>query len=78
MLKGFINIFICVFLIYFIETKRQGIKVFKNWFKKEKSIENLDKIQTEDLDVNKERKRVSDKLTSVRNFLLKSMIFKFN
>ena len=46
--------------------------MFKNWFKKEKKIKNLDKIQTEDLDVYKERKRVSDKLTNVKYLFKKT------
>nr|QNH67926.1 ATP-binding cassette transporter subfamily A member 5 X3 [Brachionus plicatilis] len=60
---GIINIFLYGFLIYVIETKKQGVGLFDRWFKKNTLKQNVDKIQTEDLDVSKERSRVSESRT---------------
>ncbi|RMZ97692.1 ATP-binding cassette sub-family A member 5-like isoform X2, partial [Brachionus plicatilis] len=60
---GILNIFLYGFLIYVIETKKQGVGLFDRWFKKNTLKQNVDKIQTEDLDVSKERSRVSESRT---------------
>lgn len=44
----------------------QGINLFEIWLKKTRQTNNLDVIQTEDLDVHKERLRVSEKKTDVK------------